>query len=666
MYPERLILRNFLSFEELDYTFTKETLGVTGENRTEEDQLTNGVGKSTIAQGLFYAIYGVNLRGKEDKKLIRKGTKEAYTKVEIFCQKRKETLIIERTIPLKSSSKVSLTLKKDDVETPVTVATVLDANKYVINWIEITPEDAKSYYIVTKGNYSSFFRSSNTEKLALISRFVNFSNIDKTKGVISEKVGILEQELHKEECLKNVAEGKKQAYEEQIQQVLSEDPEEKKKGIIGEIQSEIYSLQILIEDLVRTRIPKAEKDIEGVDKDIEGLIKLKEEVSKELESFDMDAYKDTYKEIDTEIAGLKKDKSNKEERRKDYALKLADYEKKLQKVEVLLSGVIVCPNCNHKFFMDANKDFEELEADKEAYKTAIDKNTVKKNEYETSINELEDLISQYQDVRKETEEEERKLRVRRGKVVDKMMEVEDRIRELEREKKGYENSIVKMRSEVETNRSLIDSKTGYIEELKKQKAERPSIKDQEKAVEKLSKDIEEGNKKILDKKNEIFKVQQWDSRFKDFKMYLAMEQIKNIQSAANDVLKKMKSDLRLMIEGFKRNANGTLKEEITPYVFRDEMESFFFYSGGEQARVEVALIIAIQSMINATKQYGGMDFLLLDEVLESSDSLGIENIIASTEFLKQSILIVTHVPKLNDEIKQLKVIKENGISRLEV
>lgn len=652
MYPERLILRNFLSFEEFDYTFTKQTLGVTGENRTEEDQLSNGSGKSSLSQGLFYAIYGVNLRGKEDKKLIRKGMKEAYTKVEIFCQKRKETLIIERTIPLKSSSKVSLTLKKDDVETSVTVATVLDANKYVINWIEITPEDAKSYYIVTKGNYSSFFRSSNTEKLALISRFVNFSNIDKTKGVISEKVGILEQELHKEECLKNVAEGKKQAYEEQIQQVLSEDPEEKKKGIIGEIRSEIYSLQILIEDLVRMRIPKAEKDIEG-------LIKLKEEVSKELESFDMDAYKDTYKEIDTEIAGLRKDKSNKEERRKDYALKLADYEKKLQKVEVLLSGVIVCPNCNHKFFMDADKDFEELEADKEAYKTAIDKNTVKKNEYETSINELEDLISQYQDVRKETEEEERKLRVRRGKVVDKMMEVE-------REKKGYENSIVKMRSEVETNRSLIFSKTGYIEELKKQKAERPSIKDQEKAVEKLSKDIEEGNKKILDIKNGIFKVQQWDSRFKDFKMYLAMEQIKNIQSAANDVLKKMKSDLRLMIEGFKRNANGTLKEEITPYVFRDEMESFFFYSGGEQARVEVALIIAIQSMINATKQYGGMDFLLLDEVLESSDSLGIENIIASTEFLKQSILIVTHVPKLNDEIKQLKVIKENGISRLEV
>lgn len=55
-----------------------------------------------------------------------------------------------------------------------------------------------------------------------------------------------------------------------------------------------------------------------------------------------------------------------------------------------------------------------------------------------------------------------------------------------------------------------------------------------------------------------------------------MEQIKNIQSAANDVLKKMKSDLRLMIEGFKRNANGTLKEEITPYVSVMRWKAFSF------------------------------------------------------------------------------------------
>ena len=70
-------------------------------------------------------------------------------------------------------------------------------------------------------------------------------------------------------------------------------------------------------------------------------------------------------------------------------------------------------------------------------------------------------------------------------------------------------------------------------------------------------------------------------------------------------------------------------------------------------------------MINATKQYGGMQFLLVDEILESADSLGIENIISSIKFLKQSSIIVTHVPKINEEISQIRIIKENGISRLE-
>lgn len=666
MYPTRLILKDFLSFESMDYAFIKETLGVTGENRTEEDQLSNGSGKSSLSQGLFYAIYGVNLRGKEDKKLIRKGTKEAYTKVEIFCPARKETLVIERQIPLKSSSKVSLMIRKEDKETPVTVATVLDANKYVVGWIEITPEDAKSYYIVTKGNYASFFKSSNTEKLALISRFINFSNIDNTKKIIAEKVGTLENEIHDWEGVKNMQEGKMSVYKEQIQKIIDEDPEEKKKLAIGETEGEIYSLQILNEDLKKGKIPQKEKELKELKFSCDKAKELKEEVEKELNSFDFTSFEETYKEISQEVAGINEDKRKQEEKRKDYAIKLNNYEKKLQKVEILLSGVIVCPSCNYKFFLDADKDFEELEADKEAYIATINKTTAKKNEYENSIAELEELLVQYNEVKKETEKEENKLNSRRMEVQNKLNEVSRRIINAENSIHIMENDITRMNAEIETNNAMIASKKKYIEDLKKQKAEKPSIKQYEKAFEELKAEKEKSEKKILDIRNSVFKVQQWDSRFKDFKMFLAMEQIKNIQQAANEVLGKMKSDLRLMIEGFKRNANGTMKEEITPYVFREEMENFFFYSGGEQARVEVALIIAVQTMINATKQYGGMDFLLLDEVLESSDSLGIENIISSTKFLNQSIMIVTHVPKLNEEIKQVKVIKENGVSRLEV
>ena len=85
MYPRRLVLKNFLSFESLEYDFVHKPIAVIGENRTQDDQLSNGTGKTSVGQGLFYGIYGVNLRGNIDKKLIRYGFDTAYICVQIYC-----------------------------------------------------------------------------------------------------------------------------------------------------------------------------------------------------------------------------------------------------------------------------------------------------------------------------------------------------------------------------------------------------------------------------------------------------------------------------------------------------------------------------------------------------------------------------------------------------
>lgn len=197
MYPTRIVLKNFGPFESIDYDFQQEAIAVIGENRTQDDQLSNGSGKSFLEQGLFYGIYGVNLRDKQDKKLIRKGFDTAYICVFIYCPIRRQTLKIERELRTKGSSVLAIYLIHDGDEIEiekVQFATVLDGNRYIANWVEISAEDAKSYYIVSKGNYNSFFRSSNTEKLALISRFINFSMLDKTKSIIDDKVLVLNEE----------------------------------------------------------------------------------------------------------------------------------------------------------------------------------------------------------------------------------------------------------------------------------------------------------------------------------------------------------------------------------------------------------------------------------------------------------------------------------------
>lgn len=89
--------------------------------------------------------------------------------MDIECPIRKETLSIERILPLKGSSKLNVSLNGK----PVELATVKDGNNYILSWIAISPEDLKSYFLICKEYYKSFFKSSNTDKLALISRFIN-------------------------------------------------------------------------------------------------------------------------------------------------------------------------------------------------------------------------------------------------------------------------------------------------------------------------------------------------------------------------------------------------------------------------------------------------------------------------------------------------------------
>lgn len=667
MYPTRIVLKNFGPFESIDYDFKQEAIAVIGENRTQDDQLSNGSGKSFLEQGLFYGIYGVNLRDKQDKKLIRKGFDTAYICVFIYCPIRRQTLKIERELRAKGSSVLAIYLIHDGDEIEiekVQFATVLDGNRYIANWVEISAEDAKSYYIVSKGNYNSFFRSSNTEKLALISRFINFSMLDKTKSIIDDKVLVLNEEKQALDRSKASYEGKLSVYQEQLQEILDSNPEEEQLQEIKKAEDYIEDVKGAIESN-ELRISKEQQSALGLKHSLSELEKLRTKVSEELSNIDTSNFDTIYKEIDEDVDVCRQEKRTKENSLNAIQNRIIDIKRTLNKIEVLLSGIIVCPNCQHEFFLKTDKTVQEIKKQKEVAEIELNKESEEKKIAEKSIEELDAVLDEYMSLKSQTDKEFDEVANQQRSLKKKILELEHNIGGLDQQIKSKENLVKTLQNEIENGENLISLKLTYIKDLKNTKVVKKSTDEIENTIKETEYLIDDQCKKITNKNDEIFKIQRWTQRFKDFKMYLAMEQLKNIQSRANEILKSMGSDLRLMIEGFKVDAKGKVKEEITPYVFRDEMESFFYYSGGEQARTEIALILAIQQMINATKQYGGMQFLLVDEILESADSLGIENIISSIKFLKQSSIIVTHVPKINEEISQIRIIKENGISRLE-
>lgn len=667
MQPRRLILRNFGPFSSLKYDFVNESIAIIGENRTQDDQLSNGSGKSSISQGLFYGIYGVNLRGVLDKKLIREGEDSAYICVQIHCPIRKQILSIEREIRTKGSSTFKLELIDED-ETkiaPVTCATVNDGNKFIANWIEISAEDAKSYYIVSKGNYKSFFNSSNTEKLALISRFINFASIDKTKDIITERLDELNEVKRGYENEKSSFEGKLSAYEEQLNFILEEDLEKKRND---EISGLTYLINVYDDNIKEKQnsISNLKKSKVSKERQKEDIAKLRKSVEKELEELEDDSFQETYNEIDEDLSLYKKQKEDEESKLNKSTQRVRSIKRTIDSIEMKLAGVITCPNCHHEFLLKNDESVDDLKTEKKLSESALKEETQKKSLIDKSIEELDSIIDEYLSLKKETQAEEKKIIDQQISIRNKLKTLSSQYYEIDESIVRIESDINKLKEQITDNEQLKVHKLKLIDELKTTPLKKKDTSHLEENIKNLEKEIENKDKEILQVNDKIFKIQQWTTRFKDFKMYLALEQLKNIQFSANDILKRMGSDLRIMIEGFKKGANGKVKDEITPYVFRNEMESFFYYSGGEQARCEIALILALQTMINTTKQYGGMNFLFIDEVLESADSLGIENIISSISFLKQPILVVTHVPKLNEEIRQLKVVKENGISRLEV
>lgn len=666
MYPTRLVLKDFGPFESLDYNFEHEPIAVIGENKTQDDQLSNGSGKSFMEQGLFYGIYGTNLRGVLDKKLIREGTDTAYISVRIYCPIRKKSLLIEREIRTKGSATLRMSLIDEREEaTPVSFATVLDGNEYIANWVEITAEDAKSYYIVTKGNYKSFFSSSNTEKLALISRFINFSQVDQTKSVIESnvsKINASKQTLINE---KSNLEGRLSVYKDQLERELSRDLAKEKEM---RIEAQLNRIQEKLESI--ENIEKEEKQVKNRINEIDGEIQEKESALNEVqqnltEARKADSFESIYKEIEEDTAEYNSQRERNQNELERIDKNLRQFSREIKNCEIILAGVIECPKCHHRFVLDSNNSVEEVEKRKASIEKEATANSAEAKKIQAQLDDIQSVLNEYAALKRDTRAQESEVLGEISSLQRKVSSVESSINSLKIERQTLEERVnVTLKQRKASWMEIIDQEEQRLKEIEAQVIEEVNTKEFEANITKAEKEIKIKDTQILDEENKIVKIQRWIQRFKDFKMFLAMEQIKNIQTSANEILKLMGSDLRLMIEGFKLDSKGKAKEEITPYVFRDEMESFFYYSGGEQARVEIALILALQQMINSTKEYGGLQFLLCDETLDACDALGLENIIASMGFLKQSVMIISHIPKINEEIRQIKITKENGVSRL--
>ena len=706
---KELELTNFLSYEHLLYNFKDSAVLVQGINKTDENQKSNGSGKSGLQAGIEFALTLTNSRGVNDKELIRFGHKTASVKLIVDCPIRKEQLTIEATLNLKGSNKLSLSINNK----PLSFSTVNDGKKMILNWLGISKEDLFNYFIINSTRFKSFFNSSNKEKVDLINRFSDSSIIDgldsiDTSNLMSKKLK-LETEINK-------TIGKIELLEENFDEELNKDPKEalakevkkiedviqdweftqekhnkKIKACefeIKDIKSDIQESESIIESLQNNDIPNDEREIKVIEKELlenQAIYDKQEKAFKNIKLKDHSEAKKAHKE---NLNKLESETSESDERTKSLNTNLSKAASLISELNAKLAGTIECPKCSNEFILDGDRQeilskktkaeaflekvnnklseetlvWKEIDEAKEVIKKIIKQLNVVEDQEREQYRKEEASLSSARRILNDVEDKLSSLKLKLSKKLDLIKQEKSEIADFKLEIKQQQLKITKNKNSIYINSKTIESLEAKISDLEAPNNEDVilSIKNNLNKLDQLKSTLDAD---LISVEDAIKELDQWSDNFKQFRMYLANKSLETMQFQINKFLGQLKNDIRIRLDGFKVKANGSIKEEITATIIRDNERTVSSLSGGELVRVLFSSILANRYLINSTHPYGGLDFLGVDEVFDKSDSLGMKFLVRSAAQLKTCIMVISHVSDedlAGEEI--LTIVKENGIS----
>lgn len=664
--PISLQLRNFLSFEDEIIEFKQGvTTCIMGNNLTQENQKSNGSGKSAFQTGFEYALIGLSSRKVKDVELIRIGQDQANIVLKVLDNINNETITIERSLFTKKSSTVTLTSDKRK-DSDLVQASVDEYNKWIERFIGVARSDISNYYIPNESNYISFFNMSDTKQKELISRFSNAEIVNPVFDKIQKKIDEKQLEIDEANRTFTKFEGRIEDAEADILKLDEVDFEEEKKKKLYNINEEIEAKQETKKaceaDLKVLNTQKSFLNDNIIPKRKATLNTSETRLKEYIES--SEKFEESYKGIEEKSTKLTAHELTLKKTENGINEDISDVKKDIQTQEIVLDGKIECPSCKFEFNPKAEISIEEAKKNIEKYKQEL-------VDFQNEFNDLNIL-------KDKLKTDEQSIRNDRG-------EIEKREKEFTKQKRRYEkiinliqNSIDRFENEAKRCELNITSKNDTIksidnkiedlkENLKQVKASKEDDTKRKELEEKIktTKQLKEDQLKVIQNLvSEKETISEWTIRFKGFKSFLANKKLKIIQNMINKYLKDMKCSDQLKLEGYRMVGKET-REKITPSIYRDgELRSFGSFSKGERVRIDMATLMTLQTLVNESSKTGGLGILFADEIGEGLDSMGVGLLLESLNLTRKTTMYTTHVvdDKIYDNI--LMIEKRNNISQI--
>lgn len=422
---KELKIKNFLSIgeEPVIVNFDKGLHIVTGINRDKEDR-RNGVGKSTVADAIYFAIFGQTLRDLKKNFIannLTSGTCEVQLSFTVDDPKHgvNEFDIIRTLNPSKVYIYKNGTDKTRD--------SIANTNEYINTVLSSTPEIFQNCVIMTLNNHVSFMSKSKTEKRKFIEQIFNLE-------VFSKMLGELRNEYNEV----------KRNFDIEITRL------EETNNHLNSQQQQVDSF----EENKKVRIDRIKNQINIKNADLENYKSEKEKV----ESIDLQPYVDKSDKIQEQISELEVKKNHVYENMVQLKTNLTAKKDSLSKIG---TDEASCPVCLRPL-EDHDKDL--IESEKNKLNDVINNIVVDIKESKVNYEDINNCINSYKTAKVKVDNKCNEL-VRQKNNVSYLQR---NIDEIENTIKQYEEDISNIKAENNSFDSLIGETRDKIAEIKQE------------------------------------------------------------------------------------------------------------------------------------------------------------------------------------------------------
>lgn len=639
-------LQNFRSIDMIKINLENQgTVIVKGINEYEDNASSNGSGKSSIFEGIIYALFEETSSGEKnvENRIINNG----FTVVLKFNIDGINYKIQREG----KNNKSSVILYKNNED--ISARNKSDTNKLILDILGISKSVFLDSIFLSQNaitNLASLSPTARRERLEVLTNtdyIINkFKEEIKQQQINYESLCVDDQmNINKLQGELNSIYNQKQDIEFKINEINEQIKQRDSLGNITDIDNKIQNLQ---HNLIH--IPERIKELETciiLEKDKQ-ISQLREQGKDNIDKQILWNNKITDKRTEYNDKLNELDKIN---------LQINQLNKENQQINQQIEDIKnsdKCPTCGRKY---ENSNEQHIKDTINKYNLQIEENNTKIASLQMDIdninNQIDAISVQGKNLKEELENITKSVTENQNEInnIESKKAADNQLRlNLQSEKTNIENNISQLR---DLKEKILSFKVGNKEEFEKMLLNiNEKILDINKNIETITNQYNENNNIVNSSKHILQLIT------KDFRTYLLQNSLKYLNKVLNDYSNKLFSNNGDIIQIDNNDTKLEIKLGNAPY------ESL---SGGERTRVNIALLLAQKSLANMIGNIS-CNVIILDEILGYCDNqaeINVINLITSELESLETIYMISHKEIPIGYDSELIVIKDrNGLTHL--